>query len=83
MYLTAIISAFQRSYFIVVFMLAYVLFRSRSLKLMPQGKWIAVGFLLMFLAVPFQGGPCGGSSRYCSDFDHASVSGFISDASSN
>ena len=38
-------------YFIVVFMLAYVLFRSRSLKLMPQGKWIAVGFLLMFLAL--------------------------------
>ena len=41
-------------YFIVVFMLAYVLFRSRSLKLMPQGKWIAVGFLLVFLALPFQ-----------------------------
>ena len=41
-------------YFIVVFMLLYVLFRSRSLKLLPQGKWIAVGFLLIFLAVPFQ-----------------------------
>jgi hypothetical protein len=46
-----LISAFN---FIVVFMLAYVLFRTRSLKMMPQGKWIAVGFLLMFLAVPFQ-----------------------------
>ena len=45
------ISAFN---FIVVFMLAYVLFRTRSLKLTPQGKWIAVGFLLLFLAVPFQ-----------------------------
>jgi hypothetical protein len=45
------ISAFN---FIVVFMLAYVLFRSRSLKFMPQGKWIAVGFLVAFLAVPFQ-----------------------------
>jgi hypothetical protein len=42
------------SYFIVVFMLAYVLFRSRSLKLMAQGKWIAAGFLLIFLALPFQ-----------------------------
>jgi hypothetical protein len=46
-----VIAAFN---FIIVFMLMYVLFRSRSLKLMPQGKWIAVGFLLVFLAVPFQ-----------------------------
>jgi hypothetical protein len=41
--------------FIVVFMLAYVLFRSGSLKLMPQGKWIAIGFLFIFVALPFQG----------------------------
>jgi hypothetical protein len=43
------------SHFIILFMLMYFLFRSRSLKLMPQGKWIAVGLLLVFLAVPFQG----------------------------
>jgi hypothetical protein len=46
-----VIAAFD---FIIVFMLMYFLFRSRSLKLMPQGKWIAVGFLLVFFAVPFQ-----------------------------
>ena len=40
--------------FIAVFMLVYVLFRTRSLKIMPQGKWIAGGLLLVFLAVPFQ-----------------------------
>jgi len=34
------------------------LFRTRSLKLIPQGKWIAVGFLLVFLAVPFQALGC-------------------------
>ena len=54
MYLTAITSVISALYFIVVFMLSYVLFRSRSLKLLPQGKWIAVGLLLIFLAVPFQ-----------------------------
>jgi hypothetical protein len=41
-------------YFIIVLMITYALFRSRSLRLTPQGKWIAVGFLLVFLALPFQ-----------------------------
>jgi hypothetical protein len=41
--------------FIAFFILAYVLFRERYLKLTPPGKWIAVGYLFMFLVVPFQG----------------------------
>jgi hypothetical protein len=42
-------------YFIIIFMSGYFLFRSRSLKIMPQGKCIAAGLLLIFVALPFQG----------------------------
>jgi hypothetical protein len=40
--------------FILIFMLFYFLFRSRYLSLVPVGKWIAAGFLILFIALPFR-----------------------------
>ena len=34
--------------------IAFVLFRSRSVSLTRQGRWIAVGFLALFIAMPFR-----------------------------
>jgi len=39
---------------IVIFVLLYYLFRSHQLSLTPPGKWIAVGFLILFIALPFR-----------------------------
>ena len=32
----------------------YFMFRERSLSIMPEGKWIAVGFLILILVLPFR-----------------------------
>ena len=39
---------------IVIFVFLYYLFRSRQLSLIPPGKWIAGGFLILFIALPFR-----------------------------
>jgi hypothetical protein len=39
---------------IVIFVLLYYLFRSHQLSLMAPGKWIAIGFLIVFIALPFR-----------------------------
>jgi hypothetical protein len=36
------------------FLLLYFLFRSRQLSFIAAGKWIAVGFLILFIAIPFR-----------------------------
>jgi hypothetical protein len=34
--------------------MAYFMFKERCLSIMPQGKWIAVGFLILILFLPFR-----------------------------
>ena len=39
---------------VAVFVLLYLLFGFRYLSLMPQGKWIAGGFLILIVALPYR-----------------------------
>jgi hypothetical protein len=38
----------------VIFVFLYYLFKSHQLSLITQGKWIAAGFLILFIALPFR-----------------------------
>jgi hypothetical protein len=38
----------------VVMAMIYFMFKERCLSLMPQGKWIAIGFLILILVLPFR-----------------------------
>jgi hypothetical protein len=42
------------SYFLAMLSVFYFLFRNRGISLTPEGKWIACGMLLLFIAMPFQ-----------------------------
>ena len=38
---------------LAIMAMTYFMFRERHLSIMPQGKWIAVGFLILILVLPF------------------------------
>jgi hypothetical protein len=42
------------SSFSIILLLFYVLYKSRSISFVPEGKWIACGLLILFILMPFK-----------------------------